>query len=245
MSQNQETWKAETLRLTLFTNIGEWQDHLNWQSVAGSLPDNRNTNVKQGITEEIGEVDGNIMVLKFEPGRINLQFVTRMPSELDSLTEVPSMGLYIDAVKSFFRCSEVLLNLVRELPSFEVYRMAIGSVVLMPVATREEGYILLDGLLPFVQLDPDSSDFNYSINRRRKSSVFPDLEINRLSKWQVRHFYFVVPGVKEISFYAPRIELDINSVPVDGNKIDSGSYHDLLAEFRFMAEEILVNGDVK
>ena len=72
---------------------------------------------------------------------------------------------------------------------------------------RELGYRELGRFLPAVRLDEDSSDFSYQINRPRRSTVIPELSVNRLSKWSVGKFQAFVASETGIAVSEPRFHM--------------------------------------
>lgn len=69
-------------------------------------------------------------------------------------------------------------------PCPQIKRLAFAAKVMLPTESREKAYELLNDYLPFVDVDPNTREFLYRINRPRSSSAgIPDLRINRLVTW--------------------------------------------------------------
>ena len=85
-----------------------------------------------------------------------------------------------------------------------INRLAVGAVLLMPVADSRAAYQKLNGLLTAVRVDPDHSlDFFYQINWPRASMVVSELRLNRLTRWSaisVRSFNLQVDDNKASVF---------------------------------------------
>ena len=93
----------------------------------------------------------------------------------------------------------------------------------MPAADKEEAYRQLSSYLPFdIGRKEFRRDFNYQINRPRKSRVFgEDLRINRLMKWNFSFIWFrTIAGISLAknqwsttpqSSHMCFLELDINT----------------------------------
>ena len=75
---------------------------------------------------------------------------------------VPNLGLFPDSLEWF---QPLALNWMKSLP--EISRIAFGAELLWQVDNHEEGYKLLDTLLPDVKVDPASQEIEYRINRPR------------------------------------------------------------------------------
>ncbi len=126
---------------------------------------------------------------KFGPGRLFLDILGNKidwvlaPSLDPSLWKVdkllPNVGLFTETRDDFVK------TISRWLASPPpVVRLAFGARLMLPVADKEEAYRRLSSYLPFNLDEKNSRDFNYQINRPRKSRVLgEELRINRLTKW--------------------------------------------------------------
>ena len=105
----------------------------------------------------------------------------------------------------------------------DVVRVALGGVFGVRVETREEGYSVLDELIPELKLDASSSEFIYQINRPLALEGFEGLSVlNRIEKWSCRRAFSnvfalsntgevrVLPEAQEIAIHAA-CELDFNT----------------------------------
>jgi hypothetical protein len=70
-----------------------------------------------------------------------------------------------------------------------IKRLAFAGVLVQPAQDRRSAYERLNQYLQWVEIDPDSSDFLYRINRPRQSrSGVAGLTINRLATWGAMTF---------------------------------------------------------
>jgi hypothetical protein len=136
--------------------------------------------------------------------------------------------------------------------------VAFAGVLLQPVTTREAGYELLDRYLRCLDVDPQSSDLLYRINRRVPSRTgLAELQLNRLTTWSVGRFGVVVgtqllgeagqPGagqVERVDRYACVLELDINTVPEPRDRtLPSEGLSAIFNELLELGTEIAARGD--
>lgn len=135
----------------------------------------------------------------------------------------------------------------------EIKRLAFGCILLQPVDSPADGYGLLDGYLPAVKVDAEGSrDLFYQINRPRPSAVAEGIRVNRLSKWAVRTSKLVaISGGEDLGIAGPStfsalLELDVNTVPLDGESatLAKNDSPRLFEELMSLAWEISRNGDV-
>jgi hypothetical protein len=135
----------------------------------------------------------------------------------------------------------------------ETKRLAFGALLNLDVGSREEGYRRLSDYLDF-DVNPESFDFLYRINRKRRSEVVPGLVINRLTTWSVgfrQRETLTIPlagGAVESegghAAYHCRLELDINSAPEFGGPLPHNRLADLLDEMQRWSLEIVRDGDI-
>ena len=132
-------------------------------------------------------------------------------------------------------------------------RIAFGVNLTFPASSLQEACTHLDRMLPAVSVAADGArDFMYRINRRRPSRYSAGLKINRLATWSAAEGMdlevVIVAGVPSArpanmrNFC--RLELDINTVPVTGQKIAREVLSAVFGELVDAATEIAVEGDV-
>jgi len=251
-TESQTEWMAESLRLTLFladSNLDASVTSL-WSQIANSEPEMQTTQKTGPRVHASGPLEGqpSIFTLDAQPGRIDLSLSTMLPNDT-KLDNFPSFGTWAKGVELY---RSLFLPWISRAPAAN--RIAFGTLVTTGVADRAAGYRYLQRFLTSVKLDPDgSSDFSYSINRPRPSTVDAAIKINRLSKWSVAalsNFEIeFAPGIRrtvnqETGLHACRVELDINTAGMLRPAIVGEKAERVLTELTGLAEEILANGDV-
>jgi hypothetical protein len=130
-------------------------------------------------------------------------------------------------------------------------------LLVYPVKDRKEGYQELSRYLPAIRVDPDGSeDFQYRINRPRKSRSLDGMKLNRLMTWSVgarRGFFLHLAAGKEAikadasqssPAYFCRLEMDLNTEGERLELLPRASSVQLLDELFGFAREIAEMGDV-
>jgi len=240
-------WKAQNLRLTAFLSpsaqVGE-QDW--WTMLTGDIPDSKVFQPKTGIQKQEGKfknekVDGQL-VLTVQPSRIDWQLI---PLDVPD-SGFPEIGLFTESVESF---SELIMQWLQNAPSLQ--RLAFGAILHQSTASSQEGYEKLSEYLAF-DLDNDSSEFLYQINRPRKSqNLNLDLIINRLSKWSVNLLagFILSPEMRRYSLrpaeFALSLELDINTSADFSGELHPEKLSEIFQELVNLGQEIANKGDIK
>jgi len=222
-----------------------------WGELLGGEPDSRNLRPSRGEMSEQGTYDKGTLSLNISPLRIDWRLDIAMDSQMDEV--IPSLGAFQEVGDKFCKLMTEWVNL----PSTTtIQRLAFGAIMHQPVGSREEGYRLLSGYLPSVDLSSESRDFLYQINRPRRSRV-PDMTeqmINRLTKWgcvslQRSLFQYQPDGITKASelgetTYACFLELDM-STPADfKGEIPQEALANLLREQFEFGKEIASKGDI-
>ena len=243
-------WIALGLRLTVFPSEGiDPKEAGWWADVVGSDPDVTATEGKGLKRVERGAFEGGYLVAETQPHRIDWYLRASEEPGMLTLLQDPGSVPSLDVALERFR-PPVLAWLGGE--PVPVSRMAVGMELYQPCETREEGYELLDDLIPAVTLDGENtSEFTYRINRPRDSTIgVPGLRINRLSTWSVVKLSLSVQQVgvegAEVELgteHAARVELDVNTVPQpDGLPADR--LVDVFEELATLGSEIAGSGDI-
>lgn len=239
-------WKAESLRLTAFLSpsaqIGEedW-----WKMLIGELPDRKTSQPKTGIQKQEGKfksekIDGQL-VLTVQPSRIDWQIV---PLDMPD-SGFPVIGLFLDSIDSF---SELMLRWLQDAPPLQ--RLAFGAVLNQNTVSSQEGYERLSNYLTF-NLDKDSSEFLYQINRPRISQNLNNLIINRLSKWSINLLAgFMFSPNEPMRYLKPAdfalcLELDINTSADFSGELAPEESLKIFQELVKLGQEIAEKGDIK
>lgn len=242
-------WLAETLRLTVFFDSADPVDPSTWwEAVTNEPPENSLFQSKASTLKQDGPFIDGRLILTVKPDRADWFFFPSFDLALngpqfDQLQEYSSViKLQTDFANKWFDvCPPVV-------------RLAFGAILDLPVPNKNTGYNLLIPFLKSVHLDIDnSSDFLYQINRPRMSEKFPEIQINRLSKWSVQNVIISQVEVDSIKnrkpfqrttdYFFARLELDINTVP--GHSVFTSDELKLLfPELLKLANEIISRGDV-
>lgn len=242
------SWETENLRLTAFPRDPERARECGkWKDMTGRDPEARQERPHERAVLEAGLFEPGWLTLDISPLRINWRYMVK-PTEDSPPSELPIFGPFHETRKPFLRLMKRWLK-----TSPPLSRLAFGAILLKPVADRQEGYRVLDQLLPAVQIDPEGMrDFQYRVNRRRLSGSGIDaLEINRLSAWSVAlHSGLtlqVSPGPSRVvetgTASACRLELDINTVPEFTGKLKKSMLPKLFQELVDLGVEISEHGD--
>jgi hypothetical protein len=146
-----------------------------WTDATGMASDQQVANPKQGIFRELGAYQGGTLALGVQPGRVDWVYAAATPED-ELIAEILTLGAPRDSIERFRDIARRWF--VVGLP---VSRLAVGIVLLEPVADRRDAYQHIARYVRGLQLDSDRcSDFLYQINRHRTSTVLPGLRVNRL-----------------------------------------------------------------
>lgn len=214
-----------------------------WASLFGVSHDRSNQDRRDGVTQLLGSVGDYFMVATENPVSLEYKQLAGDPGEPPR--DPDTMPFYSSALP-------VIIDLALRWLAMEhvppLRRLAFGAALLKPVADREEGYRTLDRHLPYVGVDPSSTDFIYQINRLRPSSAVDGLFLNRLSKWSTRQVLGIALSPdgrvsRHSTTFACRLDVDINSVPSD-EILPTERLSNLFTELTELATEIARDGDV-
>ncbi|HUS59174.1 MAG TPA: hypothetical protein VM141_11020 [Planctomycetota bacterium] len=251
-------WEAGSLRLTVFTSVPvEASKHAWWADLVGQLPEREVTHPRQASYAEEGpltlsETVKGKLVLRVQPVRVDWMLVP-MDGETEELERIPTLGSFSEAAREFTELMHPWLSRT-DIP--DLNRMAFGAVLVQHVPDRETGYRkMAEFLKQSVNVDVESSDLTYTINRPRPSGCgIGDMQVNRLSKWLVaaRRRITAMQTPKEIkpvsigaTYFDLCLDLDINSSAEFQSVIPVDKREALLREFVHLAEEIASKGDIK
>lgn len=240
-------WRAKQLRVTAFPKQPiPFASSTLWEELEIGEPE-RQEKTKLHVTNQGAFCDHWLLVTNAGL-RLDWNFLPNPAAELPG-TSV-DVGDFGDSAKNFVEFLSSWIS--KKCPPLS--RLAFGAEVLHSVNERLEGYRELSKFLPF-QLDLQSQDFSYQINRPRDSKACGGLKVNRLTKWSVSatavwqgDLSQGLPNVGPISEmqgveFANRLEMDINNSAIEGRFISGAEISALLAEFLEIAVEISINGD--
>lgn len=184
-----ENWLVQQLRFSAFVQGASPQllDDI-WVLISPDRPETDDSRPREGFRRLAASADdGSMLEVILMPGRFD---VLRSPAASAEILPVVHLGDARPRVDSF--ASQISAMLPSLNIDIQIQRIALGLVLIRPVASREEAYRELQSLLP-VDLTPETSrDFLYQINHPETLQVGQDLlELNRLSRWsamRTQHF---------------------------------------------------------
>jgi hypothetical protein len=243
-------WQAESFRLTAFLSPSaqvleqDW-----WKTLTSEFPDRKTSELKIGLQQEEGkfkdEKTEGTLVLTVQPTRVDWQLIP----PIDNLVSgFPTLGSFANCLDSFL---VLMLRWIELAPPIQ--RLAFGAVLTKSVDSSKEGYQWVSSYLPF-NLDEESSDFLYQINRPIKatSTENADLLINRLSKWSVNLLAgFNIDPIRPEQFisrlpqFSVRLELDINTTADPSVELNSEQLPQIFQELVELGRKIAIQGDQK
>ncbi|GAB5494647.1 MAG: hypothetical protein Phog2KO_48620 [Phototrophicaceae bacterium] len=240
-------WQALFLRLTIFPAPDENFDGRDWwESLVGSEPELQQRDKQTGERIYAGTFLNGHLTLSMLPTRINWIY-SAINNEIVTLNEIPSIGKLEDEINLFGDSIKEWLS--KDCPN--VFRIALGTRSIQPLDTVKDVYERLAMYIP-VEIDSEnSSDFIYRINRRRKSNVINNLELNRLSTWsamraQLEMETVGMPHLRHTQEkYACSMELDINTVPNSDIILGNDNLIDIFLELIDLGSEIARKGDIR
>lgn len=241
-------WHLESFRLTAFLSSPVDDAEAHWLAVLDAPPDRVATQRVGGNTLHLAEDEHP------DFGRIGLQ-VDGTKTKVDWLLGQISL---VGAEQRSPVGPLLTDDLWRQLRTFcenwssrytePTKRLAIGATLLGAAhSDRGDGYRALAPFIPAVELDPESSDFQYRINRPRPSRTLPTT-INRVMHWSVAALFEAKAEVTKgdlqstVSF-RPRVQLDVNTATeyTEGIQDAKAVFGELLNN----VQEVSKLGDVK
>jgi len=242
-------WQVETLRITVFpTDMNAVSASKLWDSVMDQEPDAIHFQKDVIDTREVKYGNGR-MVLAKQTDRIDWHYLS-IQNNTD-VVQLPIIGTLEEELNNFTDLANAWFG---SADLISMYRLAFGAVLLRPVNTVEDGNLSLEGILSNMNLD-GVRDFNYQVNRRRRSKVDPEIEVNRLSKWNVYSGKLVTVAVnpaqgQQVSStsdprIASRLELDINTFPERTQPLPQEKLFAIFNELVDWGLEISEKGDIK
>jgi len=241
-------WQVHQLRATVFPaeRMDPTQPSALWEQLCGVSPDTDQLVRSQELRRQVGPYgDGGILEMRLQPLRIDWQ----LSAQIQPGSGLPNIGRYETAIPAF-------ANKVRKWldeSALTFVRLAFAPHLIMPVATREDGYAQIMDLVPSLNLETDSevSDLLFQINHPRQSKVVVDRCLNCVQKWAVaalQGFELAAggdPGMRPISVeHFCQLELDVNTTPATPPKpLDSDKVPSIFDEIVSVADKIAARGE--
>jgi hypothetical protein len=245
-------WKAQVLRLTVFPSAELGLDQNWWEELVGEPPENRNVEPRRNRRTDSGPYRAGTLTLKIESAaatRVDWLYAAKVDIENIEETEIPALGSLPEPVDDF---RSLLGRWLDHCPA--LVRIAFGAVLVLPTDSTAMSYALLNALLAHVDVDQDTSDFMYRINRPQPSKVIA-CTLNRLSSWSALRIQNLsgelaagsIPAMKQVGAdkHAVRVELDINTKHAPDFELAETDLPSVFNELTELAIEIAKEGDRK
>jgi hypothetical protein len=245
-------WDTRLLRFTGFTtpesqNLREGNWRKWWETIAGSLPENRIENPRAGFNVDSGQFENGQLKVEVRQNRIDILFENIASPEAGLST----LGEFTDVCEKFKRnIVQKLLGNADNIPTFS--RIAFGGLLFSPKDTIEDAFALLSDYITCIDFERVSKniDFEYKSNRQRKYT-FRDLPIliNRLTKWNATVIQIFLlestmkePKINEVP--ACTLEIDINTHISNDINFDRMGTEEIFNALVEMGMEISTEGDI-
>ena len=240
-----EKWLAQSLRLTVFPFKPVIDTHQDWLTELGcddfELVKKKHERSETGVFQETS--------LSLMMDLLRLQWtVSHQPVDVEEFPTTFNIGKYVDR-KTWFR--DLMIRWLPHCPP--IFLMAFGGVLVIPVEDRVSGYQLLNRFLRSVNVDPETTDFLYRVNRPTVSQVFAPRKINRLTTWVVTRFIFKlsVESLANIAnekasisseSFACSLEFDINTDGENTEPLPADKLIEIFGELLDFSDELATNG---
>ncbi len=241
-------WQVWGLQLLVFPTDPatalrqEW-----WNGLAMGPPEESRR--KQFELVETGTYDGFNLTVSVDFQKIAWKVSAQLqadpfPYELPTIGDYPAVrDRFVDMMSPWLaeRCPPV-------------QRIGFAGALVLPTADHQAAYRQLDAYLATVQVDPNSTDFTYRVNRPVPSdSDIVHLTVNRIGTWSAvkvnAAIRVAVPGgaiqppAAESKLYGCMLEFDVNTSAEWPGPLPTGRRVDLLRELARKATEMAQQGD--
>jgi hypothetical protein len=246
-----DVWEPAHLQLIAFpTSPACDVEQTWWQDITGDRPEEsarkRQERMDQGVFQ------GSSLALSADV--LRFVWIVAPVATPTALLEnpIPTLGPCRQAFESF----ELIMRRWLDMSLPKIKRIAFAVKLTQPAKDRETGYRVLAQYLHDFRLDPDSTDFQYRINRKRPSRTgIPGLLINRLMTWGVLKVAIQarmgIPGSGEEMAASPveahfcSLDLDVNTIHEFSGEIPHAALGAVFSELVQLAIEIAKDGDIK
>jgi hypothetical protein len=244
-------WKVQNLRLTLFAPSGEAQEMisaLQWQDLTGSEPEE--SQKKGPVAQQEGRFPPGRLVLRKEPGRVDVLLAGYMDEDAEPEAPVPTVGPLEPAAQAL----RGLAATAFEKLGSSCVRLAVGADMVEPADSTQAAYAILVAHIrstPF-KLE-NAQEFTYQLNRPRTSQVMTSLVLNRLTRWHAsswRNIRLQVVGggpttsIQGDPLYGAVISTDVNTIGTRVEPLPAANLLPLYDELCGLTAEIRDKGDV-
>ncbi len=247
-----EVWQAQYLRLIAFPTEPAF-DHSRgwWRDLTGAEPQSSTERRLKLEREDSGPHAGVELSLAVDPLRV--QWTAALPVDIANPPEgIPVIGPFLER-RDWFR--DLMMHWL-DVMGRPIKRLALAGILIIPVDNRGAAYERLNQYLRWVEIDPNSRDFLYRINRALPNSrVVGDVAINRLMTWaavvQIYLRQVIMPGNLDATQFVRGeslgvlLDLDINTTAERQTPLPQDRLGPLFAELIDEARDIARDGDTR
>lgn len=176
-------WLTLVARLSVFPTA-PWDAPSDlWERVAGVPPETSQDQPRQRLRLQTGSWRDGVLQVTASP--VSVVWVAAPSPNSEGLPNLDHWSVE-SVLPDFLSITRPWLTAV----NFEVKRVGFGLHALLLAEDRISAYKLLQGLVPSIKIEPETtSDLLYQINRPVPSrSLFGDVRLNRLMKWSAPFF---------------------------------------------------------
>jgi hypothetical protein len=233
-------WQVGDIRLTAFLTSEATEaraEGKRWEALVGRKPE---TVSSSNLDEESGPfTPGGTLI--YHRSAVAIEWMLARARNSDK--PKPFQLLNPEVLFSF---KELMCSWLVDCPPLR--RFGVGAALFLPVEDRRKAYERLEKYLHLgLKYSDHEGDFLYQYNRRRQSLSFPEVWINRLSKWSWVPLGEVRAKDGKLVFpheSACLLELDINTAPEFPKTLPHDRYVPLFEEMVSLGVEIAARGDV-
>lgn len=242
---SEPVWLVTQLRATAFPfDLADIGKELDWEALVGEAPQSVEQQPRLKTKVSRGPFAAGQLICSSYPDRIELIYAANVDDAALQSGDFPHLGVFEPILADF---QPLICKWLEGLPPIK--RIAFGPGLIIPVGNHVEAYKMLNVLLPSVDLNPDTSDFSYQINRTRASTVIPTIRINRLTKWNaLRAGALIHTTTGEVisiaEKFACRLEIDVNTQHGLESQLPKDSLLTLFGELVELSIEISKKGDI-
>lgn len=219
-----------------------------WDQVVGEDPVTGEIDYQRNLQTLRGPINDNSLIMIHQPERIDWILEATLDKAQGPMP--PTLGSMSD------RTLEPLVKIVKNWLGIcpRTYRLAFGAIIVKQTDNVQTGCEEIQPYLPNVKLNPKgTSDFSYKINRPKKSSVKPNVTINRVNEWsiEVSSNLGITMGSSRKAVVSTNIQnlhlcklgLDINTA-IQDSLISGDEATEIFQELIRHGQEIAKKGDV-
>lgn len=199
---------------------------------------------------ESGLFQDRMLLFKAQPLRVSWS----LAAKIDENTSLPALGSFL-SIRDWFG---PLVSAWLASHAVPLKRIGFTGRMALPTDNTKDSYLLLGDYLPSVEMDPDSADFLFQINRPRQSgSGVRDLTINRLSQWSSYQINVDVSArnvtldgetrspISESKSFGCLWGFDFNTSQNFSSELPRDKLPVIASELLSLATEVAMKGDVK